>query len=162
MKDIHCIRTDWINLGREQYKLELCLYEDRDEKYVSIEGVPYQNPMCRAGYLMKRVQDSPTYLLEPSNRVIGDVLGRAFEPLALPSTQVTLSWVLELLRIDIALQNKLNQDPDAVNEGLIEAIQTNMLEYSSFVKVKKSLSIFIILWEKTFCCSCFEFLDEFR
>jgi hypothetical protein len=42
-----------------------------------LEGIPYQNPVSRAGYLIKRVQDFSTYLLEPSNRVIGDVLGRA-------------------------------------------------------------------------------------
>ncbi len=36
-----------------------------------------------------------------------------------------------------------------------------MVDYSSFVQVKKSLSIFIDLWEKTFCRSYSEFLDEF-
>jgi hypothetical protein len=66
---------------------------DPDEKYISMEGIPYQDPVYRAGYLIRRVQDFPTYMLEPSNRVIGDVLGRASEQLAPPSTQVTLSWV---------------------------------------------------------------------
>ncbi len=64
------------------------------------------------------VQEFPIYLLEPSNRVIGDVLGRAFEPLAPPSEHITLSWLWELQRIDFALQNKLNQNPDAVHTGL--------------------------------------------
>ena len=57
------------------------------------------------------VQEFPIYLLEPSNRVIGIVLGRAFEPLAQPSAHITLSLLRELQRIEIALQNKLNQDP---------------------------------------------------
>jgi hypothetical protein len=70
-------------------------------------------------------------------------LGRAFKPLALPSTQVTLSWVQERQHNVIALQNKLNQDQDAVHAGLIEVMQTKMVDYSSFMKVKKSLSIFI-------------------
>jgi hypothetical protein len=33
----------------------------------------------------------------------------------------------ESLRIKVALQNKLNQDPDAVHAGLIEAMQTKMV-----------------------------------
>jgi hypothetical protein len=77
----------------------------------------------------------------------------AFEPLEPPSAQVTLSWLRELQRIEITLQNKLIQDLDAVHTGLIEVMQTKMVDYSSFVKVKKSLSIFINLWEKTFCRS---------
>ncbi len=70
-------------------------------------------------------------------------MGRAFEPLAPPAAQVTLSWVRELQRIEVALENNLNQDPDdAVHAGLIETMQTRMVDYSSFVKVRKSLSIF--------------------
>ncbi len=88
-------------------------------------------------------------------------MGRAFGPLASPSAHVTLFWVRELKRIEISLQIKLNQDPDAVHTGLIEAVQTKIVHYSSFVTVKKSLSIFINLWEKKFCCSYLEFLDEF-
>jgi hypothetical protein len=84
------------------------------------------------------VQEFPNYLLEPSNQVMGDVLGRAFVPLAPPSTQVTLFWLRELQHIGIALQNKLNQVPDALQAGLIEAMQTKIFDYSSFVKVKKS------------------------
>ncbi len=64
---------------------------------------------------------------------------RAFEPLALPAAQVTLSWVLEHQRMEVALQNKLNQDLDAVHAGLIEAVQTKMVDYSCFLKVRKSL-----------------------
>ncbi len=119
MKYFLCTRMDWINVGRDPSSLELCRYEDGDEKYISIEGIPYQNPMHRAGYLIEMVQKFRTYLLEPSNQVIGDVLGRAFEPLAPPSTQVTLFWLRELQRIEISLLNKLSQDPDAVHTGLI-------------------------------------------
>ncbi len=85
MKDILCTMLDWINLGRDLSKLELCQYEDGDEKYISVEGVQYQKPMRRAGYIIRMLQEFPIYLLEPSNRVISDVLGRASEPLAPPS-----------------------------------------------------------------------------
>ncbi len=154
LKDILCTRTDWINLGRDPSNLEICRYEYGDEKFISVEGVPYKNPMMRAGCYIRMVQEFPIYLLEPSNRVIGNVLGRAFEPLAPPSAHITLSWLLELQRIEIALQNKLNQDLDAVqtglvHTGLVQVMRTKMVDYSSFVKVKKSLSIFITLCEKT-------------
>jgi hypothetical protein len=99
-------KTDWITLGMDPSNLENCMYADGDKKYISMEGMPYQDPVHRAGYLIRRVQDFPTSLLEPSNQVQGDGLGSAFEPLAPPSTQVTLSWVRKLQRIEVALQNK--------------------------------------------------------
>ncbi len=55
----------------------------------------------------------------------------------------------------------MNQDPDAVHEGLIETMQTKIADYSSFVKVRKSLSIFANLWEKTFSRLYLEFSNEF-
>ncbi len=74
MKDILCTRTDWINHERDPSGLEICQYADGDEKYISIEGIPYQDPVHRPGYLIRRVQSFPTYLLEPSYRVIGVIL----------------------------------------------------------------------------------------
>ncbi len=139
LKDIFCTRTDWINLGRDQSNLEICWYEDGDEKFMSVEGVLYQNPMGRIGNCKRMVQEFPIYLLEPSNCVMRHVLGRAFEPLALSSPHINLLWLRELQRIEIALQNKLNQDPDAVHTGLLQVMRIKMVDYSSFVKVKKSL-----------------------
>ncbi len=63
LKDVLCTRMDWINLGRDPQ----CLYEDGDEKYISVEGIQYKNPMWRAGCYIQKVQEFPTYLLEPSN-----------------------------------------------------------------------------------------------
>ncbi len=51
-------------------------------------------------------------------------MGTAFEQRAPPAAQVTLFWVRELQRIEVSLQAKLNQDPDAVHAGLIEMMQT--------------------------------------
>jgi hypothetical protein len=87
-------------------------------------------------------------------------MGRAIEPLAPLVAQETLSWVRELQLIELALQNELNQDLDAVHAGLIEIVQTRMIDYSSFAKVRNPLSIFTNLWEKTVCRSYLEFLDE--
>ncbi len=166
MKDILSTRMDFVNQGRDLSNLEICQYADGEEKYISIEHIPYRDPGHRAGYIIRKVQSFPPYLMEPSNRVIRDIMGRATEPFATPVAQVTLSWVRELQRFEVAFQNKLNQDPDAVHAGLIEAMQTKMVDYSSFVGVRKSLTIFTHLWEthwqKTFCQSYLEFLDEFN
>jgi hypothetical protein len=77
-----------------------------------------------------------------------------------PLARVTLFGVRELQRIEVALQNKLNQDPDAVHEGLLEAMQTKLIDYIHFVKARRSFSFFTILWEKTFCRWYLQFLDE--
>ncbi len=145
LKDIPYTRTDWINLGRDTSNLEICQYEDGDEKYMSVVGVPYKNPIWRAGCYIRMVQEYPIYLLEPSNRVIGDVLGKAFEPVAPPSAHISLSWIRELQRMEISLQNKLNQDPDVVHTGLVQVMQTKMIDNSSFVKARNpypSLSLY--------------------
>jgi hypothetical protein len=83
------------------------------------------------------IQEFPICLLEPSNSVIGYFLERAFEPLALPSSHITLFWLRELQHIEIALHNKLNQDPDAVHTGLLQVMRTKMVDYPSFVKVNQ-------------------------
>ncbi len=127
--------------GQDQpwHNLEAFQYEDGSEKFISIEGVPYQNPMEKIPCYVTKIQEFPICLLEPSNRVIGDILGRAFEPLAPPSSNVTLFWLRELLCTEIALKTKSNQDPDAVHTGLLQVMRTKMVDYPSFVKVKKFL-----------------------
>ncbi len=50
--------------------------------------------------------------------MIGTIMLSAFKPFASPALE-TLSWMRELQRIEVALQNKMNQDPDAVHEGLL-------------------------------------------
>ena len=47
LKDIICTRTNRINLGRDPFNLEICRYEDGDEKLMSVEGVSYQDPVGR-------------------------------------------------------------------------------------------------------------------
>ncbi len=91
LKDVLCTRTDWIKLGRDVSYLETCLYEDGNEKFISIEDVPYQNPLEKIPCCVMMIQEFPICLLEPSNRVIRCILGRALEPVAPPSSHMTLS-----------------------------------------------------------------------
>jgi hypothetical protein len=66
----------------------LCWYEDGDEKYISIEGVPYQKPNAQSRIYHKDGSGIPNLSVGAQQSSLGDVLGRAFEPLALPSTKV--------------------------------------------------------------------------
>ena len=72
---------------------------------------------------------------------------RVFEPVA-PRAYFTLSWVHEIQRIEIVLQNQLAQDPGAVLSGLVETMQTKLVDYNDFVCFKKSTSILLCLWER--------------
>ena len=71
----------------------------------------------------------------------------AFELVA-PRAWVTLFWVHEIQRIEIAFQNKLAQEAGAVLSGLIETMQTKLADYNNFLSFKKSISILICLWER--------------
>ena len=61
---------------------------------------------------------------------------------------MTLSWVHEIQRIEIAAQNKLVKEPGTVVLGLIEAMQTKLVNHHNFVKFRNSMTILICLWER--------------
>ncbi len=65
---------------------------------------------------------------------------KALGPFALPA-QETLFWVRELQRNEVVLQNKQNQDPDAMHVGLIGAMQTKLVDYTSYVKARTSQKV---------------------
>ncbi len=121
MKDVLCTRSDWVNQGRGPSTLDDFWYADGDEKFITIEGIQLRDPVHKAENVLQRVQRFLTYLLKPSNKVIGTIMGIAFEPLAPPAQ------VMELQRVEVALQNKLNQFPHAVHAGLIGTMQTNLV-----------------------------------
>jgi hypothetical protein len=73
--------------------------------------------------------------------MIGKIMERAFEPIA-PRAYVTLFWVRELQRVEVALQDMLAQEPEAVHSGLIQAMHTKLNNYSNFVKLRKSMAMF--------------------
>ena len=79
--------------------------------------------------------------------MIGGIMERVFAPVA-PRAWVSLFWVHEIQRIEIAFQNKLAQEPGAVLSGLIETMHTKLVDYNNFVSLKKSTSILICLWER--------------
>jgi hypothetical protein len=122
---------------------------DGDEKFVTIEGIKLRDLVHKTGNVIQRLQKFPIYLQESSNTLIGTIMVSAFKSLA-PAALVTLFWVRELQRIEVALQNKLNQDQDALHESLLRAMQTKLIDCTSYVKARRSLSIFTNLWEKTF------------
>ena len=110
------------------------------EVFINVEGVPVHTPTIYAKNIIRRVQRFPTYLLGFSNDMIGRIMERAFEPVA-PSAWTTLFWVQEIQLVEIALQNKLAQEPGAVLSGL---------DYNNFVSFKKSTIILLCLWERAY------------
>jgi hypothetical protein len=81
-----------------------------------------------------------------ADTMIGTIMERAFEPLA-PLAQTTLFWVRELQRIKVTLQNNQNQAPDAVHEGLLEAMQTKLIDYTSFEGQEVILNLYQFMGE---------------
>ncbi len=55
MKDILCVRSDWINQGRDWSTLDYYQYADGEEKFITIEGIPLRDPVHKAGYVIDRV-----------------------------------------------------------------------------------------------------------
>ena len=107
MKDVLCTWEDWVSRGR----LDHTMRDDRDQEgqalYITMEGVTYREPEVTANKLLYHVRKFPTYLLGPSNKMIGTTIANAFETIAPPS-RATLSWVYELQRAEVALQNALS------------------------------------------------------
>ncbi len=90
-----------------------------------------------------------TYLLGVSNTRIGAIMERAFEAVA-PQARAGF-WNC----------NKVKLQTDAVHASLIGAMQTKLVDYTSFVKFRKSAAIFTNLWERTFQNLYLQFSDEF-
>ncbi len=56
-------------------------YADGDEKYITIKGIQLRDPVHKAkNAIIRTIQKFQTYLLEPSNTMIGTIMKRAFEP----------------------------------------------------------------------------------
>ena len=107
MKDVLCPREDWISSGRLDYTIRDDHDEEGQELYISMEGVSYREPDVTAKQMLYHVRKFPIYLLAPSNMIIEKIVSNAFEGIAPPS-RATLSWVHELQRTDVALQNALS------------------------------------------------------
>ncbi len=101
--------------------LEICLYADGDERYISIEGIPYKEPAQSWTRYWKGSEISALFAGAQQLSYRG-YYGKSFELLAPPDAQVTLFWVRQLQHIEVALQNRLAQDQDAVHAGLMETM----------------------------------------
>ena len=136
MKDVLCTREDWISRGR----LDYTIWDDHDEEgqelFISMEGVSYREPDVTAKQLLFHVKKFPIYLLAPSNLIIGKTVSSAFEVMAPPS-RATLSWVHELQRTEVALQNALSINRLTVARSLVKAMKRLQKEFDNFATFRQ-------------------------
>ena len=73
---------------------------------------------------------------------------RFFEPVA-PRAWTTLSWVLDLQRIEIAVHHRTaepgGQDSSAVLSDITRIMETKLVDYNTFANFKKSTVILTCL-----------------
>ena len=79
------------------------------ERFTSIEGVTLLEPAVTAMGIILQMQSFPIYLLGASDTMIGIMMASAFESNS-PPTGIPLFWVHELQRVEVVLQNMLDQD----------------------------------------------------
>ena len=80
---------------------------------------------------MIHVRNFPFYLLAPSNMIIGKIVSNASKGIAPPS-RATLSWVHELKRTEVALQNALSVNRLTVARSLVKAMKRLQKEFDNF------------------------------
>jgi hypothetical protein len=51
MKDLLSTRTDQIKNGRDPLTMDDHLYADGDKKFITIGGIPFSDPVHKAGYV---------------------------------------------------------------------------------------------------------------
>ena len=98
------------------------LNEEGQELFISMEGVSYREPNVTAKQILYHVRKFLIYLLVPSNMIIGKIVSSAFEGMAPPSRS-TLSWVHELQRTEVALQNALSINRLTVARSQVKAMK---------------------------------------
>ena len=114
-----------------------------------MEGVSYREPEVIAKKIMIHVRKFPFYLLAPSNMIIGKIVSNASEGIAPPS-RATLSWVHELQRTEVALQNALSVNRLTVARSLVKAMKRPLKDFDNFATFSQSTAIAYSLWERAF------------
>ena len=149
MKDVLCARKDWISRGRLDHTMRDDCDEEGQEPFISMEGVSYSEPEVTAKQILTHVRRFLIYLLAPSNMVIGKIVSYAFEGIAPPS-RATLSWVHELQRTEVALQNALSINRLTVARSLVKAMKCPLKDLDNFATFRQSTAIAYSLWERAF------------
>ena len=149
MEDVLCTWKDWESRGR----LDHTMRDDCDHEgkllYITMEGVAYRDPEVMASKLLYHVKRFPNYLLGPSNIMIGTIISNAFETIAPPS-RATLSWVHELQRAEVTLQNALSISRLDVAQRLVKVMKCPLKNFDTFTTFRKSTAIAYSLWERAY------------
>ena len=134
--DLLCTREDWILRGRLDHTIRDQRDNEGQELFFSMEGVALRKPSVISKKIMHHVKKFPYYLLDPSNTIIGKIVSIAFEGMA-PPTRATLSWVHELQRTEVVLQNLLATNRRNVARSLVEAMKHRLKDFNSTPAVEQ-------------------------
>ena len=140
MEDILCTCEDWVSRGR----LEATMRDDRDSEgrllYLTMEGVAYRDPETAANQLLHHLKKFPVYLLGPANDMIGAIIMNAFETVA-PPNRAPLSWIHDLQRTEVILQNELSVNRFDVAQRLVKLMKCPLTDFEMFAVFRKSTAI---------------------
>ena len=70
MKDILCTRWDWIKRGRIYHTMTDLHDSERQELFISMEGIPLPEPEVIAKQIIRQLKNFPIFLLGASNTMI--------------------------------------------------------------------------------------------
>ena len=152
MEDVLCTCDDWVSRGR----LEDTMRDDRDSEgkllYITMEGVAYRDPETAANQLLHslhHLKKFPVYLLGPANDMIGTIIMNAFETVA-PPNRAPLSWIHDLQRTEVVLQNELSVNRLDVAQRPVKLMKCPLTDFDTFAAFRKSTAIAYSLWERAY------------
>ena len=148
LKDILCTRTDWINLLGSVQSGDMSVWGWRWEIHLHWRR-PIPEPHGENWKLCKEDSRILNIFAGAQHQCYQKCLGKCFWTSG--SSIAAHNFILAPGPGAPAYWNhtskQMNKDQDAVHAGLLQVMRTKMVDYTSFVKVKKSLQqLFQVLW----------------
>ena len=134
-------KEDWTIRGRLYHTIQDQRDNEGQELFISMEGVALREPSV----ISKKIMHYVSVLSAGPQQYDWKIVSNAFEGMA-PPTRATLSWVQELQRTEVVLQNSLTTNRRNVARSLVEAMQRPLKDFDSFATFRQSTAIAYSLW----------------
>jgi hypothetical protein len=108
VQDICLTYKYWINLGRLPESMSDQLDSRGQWPYLSMEGPPLRINLIESSSTLNQLKKFPIFLLDTWNQRIGQILETVIRSLP-PQSSNTLSYLFQLQRVEIVLQNALTE-----------------------------------------------------